>query len=241
MPRIPDQTVMPDWETPSSFTGDQFWIACSYMEDEMIHFGCEGPLPSYPYHPAYDLVVKLARIICDRGDENLVEVFDIIEDDYLGEPTLYPWVRTILGHLEGLYKSGVRDLIAAIASVPSNAVAPPEPYLYNPYRHPFCPYEEPGGEEPGGEYDDVEEVEDPTEFINSLKDVDLAFIAADDMECPICLESFDSLEAFLNPNNEPVQVPCCSKYFCRDCLFEALSTVYPRCPMCRQDVIQTAV
>lgn len=106
---------------------------------------------------------------------------------------------------------------------------------------------------------------DAVAYVDSLEQVDIATIPAEDMRCPHCWldfgvteddlpsatpagaqdttpESSENQENFNQmpfapdaPNNDPVRTPC-GHIFGRDCLIESLQKVGTPCPRCRQEL-----
>jgi len=106
---------------------------------------------------------------------------------------------------------------------------------------------------------------DAAAFVDTLEEVDISTIPAEDMRCPHCWLPFGTTEeddpAFVpvsesdmtpelaerqtifhelafdasRPDNDPVRTPC-GHVFGRGCLIESMEKVGTRCPMCRQEL-----
>jgi hypothetical protein len=105
---------------------------------------------------------------------------------------------------------------------------------------------------------------DAEAFVDSLEQVEISTIPAEDMRCPHCWLDFGTTEDDVptlsqasgqsvqevaerqdnfsdmpfptaSPNNDPVRTPC-GHIFGRDCLIESLQKVGTTCPICRQEL-----
>jgi len=86
--------------------------------------------------------------------------------------------------------------------------------------------------------EDINDRLDPIEasdFVDTLKKLDIASIAPEDIACGVCLDDFQV--ATPHTDHTPVETPRCHQPFGRECLLQALKNDCARCPMCRQDLL----
>jgi hypothetical protein len=71
-------------------------------------------------------------------------------------------------------------------------------------------------------------------FVDDLPTISPERIPKVDMRCPYCWVEFDEPSS-PDHNNTPKRVPCCHKFYCKDCLVKVIEGTGTLCPLCRQE------